>query len=63
MRCAVTIGEMMDRGVWETFCDMRQLNVWMVNEGMADREDVYALSEYEARDLGFLPNDKRADDA
>jgi len=50
----VTFREIMDKGMWDKFCEMKGLNVWCVNEGLADSDEKVELTEDEARKLGFL---------
>ncbi len=54
MKIIVTYGEVLDRYVWDKFCDMKGISEWCLKEGLADREDTAELTEDEARKLGLL---------
>jgi hypothetical protein len=54
MRVIVTAEEIIDRGVWDEFCEKRGINVWAVNEGLMNSDEEFTLSEEEAQSYGFL---------
>lgn len=53
----LTIREIMDRGLWDEFCEIRGWSVWCVNEGRCDSSEVVELTSEEARKLFGLPTD------
>jgi hypothetical protein len=53
MYYVVTIGELMDMGLWGDYCDATGKNPYAVNEGLADREDEIEISDDLAVELGL----------
>lgn len=56
MKLVFTANEIIDRGVWDEFCQLRGYDVWCVNEGRMDSKLEHTLTAEEARILGLLPN-------
>ena len=54
MRIIVTAEELIDKGVWEEFCELKGINVWAVNEGAIDSDEEWSLTEEEAKQFGFI---------
>ena len=54
MKIAISAREMLDRGIWPHFCELRHINVWALNEGLLGEGDEFTLSEKEAQSLGVL---------
>lgn len=54
MKVIVTASELIDRGVWDDYCEKHGINVWAVNEGLMDSDHEIELSQKEARQYGFL---------
>jgi hypothetical protein len=54
MKVVVTAEDLIDRGVWETFCEEKGFNVWAVNEGLMDSSDEFVLCPDDARRYGFI---------
>lgn len=63
MKITITFGEILDRGRWDEFCDLRGLNPWFLNEGRGSRDEETTLTHEEAEKLGLLALDtiKRID--
>lgn len=59
MRLILTIREIMDRGLWDKFCDLRGWNPWIVNEGLAESNEDVILTDDEQRQLGLIKSDDR----
>lgn len=55
MKVILTVTEIMDRGLWIEFCEMKGINEWSVNEGRLDGEEEFVFSKEEAQKLGLLP--------
>lgn len=53
----VTAGEVLERGVWDSLCEMLSLNPWSVNEGLMDSNETFDLTVEQAEKLGFIKND------
>lgn len=54
MQVVVTAEEIIDRGLWDQFCEDHGINVWAVNEGLMDSDEKFTLSESDARKYGLL---------
>lgn len=54
MKITITFGEILDRGRWDEFCELRGLNPWCLNEGRATRDEEATLTYEEAEKLGLL---------
>ncbi len=46
-----TAQEIMDRGAWEEFCELRGINPWCVSEGLMDPDEQFTLSP---REMGII---------
>ena len=53
MKLILTIREIMDKGLWLDFCNIRGWNEWCVNEGLADSDEEITLTEEEIKQLGL----------
>jgi hypothetical protein len=53
MRYIVTIGELMDIGLWQEYCEATGRNPYCVNEGLADRDDELDINSDLAVELGI----------
>lgn len=56
MRIGITPHELMEKGLWDKFCDMTGTSVWAVKEGLLDSDDNLHLTEQQAIKLGLLPD-------
>ncbi len=54
MNIIVTAEELIDRGLWDQFCEDRGLNVWSVNEGLMDEDHEFTLPYKEAQKYGLV---------
>lgn len=54
MTLKVTLGEMIDHGCWDEFCNVTGMNPWSLNEGRADKGDEYELTLEQAVRLGLI---------
>ena len=54
MKYILSASELMDRGLWLEFCELRGINEWAVNEGMMDSDEEFVFSEDEAATLGLI---------
>jgi hypothetical protein len=60
LKVEVTFGDILDApllGSWDYICEKYGLNVWILNEGLADRKDKYEISIADARYIGIIKND------
>jgi hypothetical protein len=48
MRIVVTLREVLYNGNWDKFCELKGLNPWCINEGLADGSEEYTLTVSEA---------------
>jgi hypothetical protein len=54
VKITLTAREILDRGIWEEFCEMKGINVWAVNEGRMDTNEEFTFTEEEAYTLRIL---------
>lgn len=54
MKITITARELMDRGVWMEFCRLTGTNEWCVNEGQADGDTEFSLTDNQAIKLGLI---------
>lgn len=57
MIIGITVGELVDKGVWLNYCELTGTNEWSINEGLIDSDEVLNLSEQHAIQLGLIPNE------
>lgn len=55
MRVILTAREIMDRGIWDEFCQLRGINPYGMKEGLMDSSDEFSFTEDEAVNLRILP--------
>jgi hypothetical protein len=53
MKYVATAREILDRGIWQEFCDLRGINEWAINEGRMDASEEFTFTEEEALRLGL----------
>jgi hypothetical protein len=53
MKYVLTAGELLDRGVWIRFCELRGINEWAMNEGLMSSDEEFTFTEEEAVKLGI----------
>lgn len=53
MEITLTAEEMLNRGLWDMFCELRGISVWAINEGQVDSKEKFTLTEEESRKLGL----------
>jgi hypothetical protein len=51
MKVIMTAREIMDKGLWMEFCELRGINEWAVNEGLMDSDEEFVLNEREIKKL------------
>lgn len=49
----------MDKGAWENYCEYSGLNIWALNEGLADDEEIVTLPVSLAMQWGLIEEDAR----
>ena len=54
MKIIVTPSELMDRGVWDKYCDLKGINPYVVAEGLLDSNTEIILIETEAIKLRLI---------
>lgn len=55
LRVVATARELLDRGVWLEFCELRGINEWAINEGRMDDDEQFNFTPDEAKKLGLIP--------
>ncbi|MFA7219008.1 MAG: hypothetical protein WC119_00585 [Synergistaceae bacterium] len=53
MRVIVTAKEMLDSGKWETFCEIKGLSPYCINEGPLTSDEEFSLNSNECAILGI----------
>ena len=61
MKIIVTVKEIMDKGYWDDFCDIKGWNPWCVSEGLCSSDEKIELSRNEAQKFNFIPKDNNND--
>ena len=51
MSVMLTFREILDAGVWEEFCQLKGLNPWCLNEGLASSDETCILSAEDCQKL------------
>lgn len=54
MKYTLTASEILDRGIWDEFCQLRGINEWAINEGLMDSDEEFTFTEEEAQKLGLV---------
>lgn len=49
-----TFGQILDKGVWEEFCEWKGMNEWCINEGRADSSEKVEIPISKAKELGLI---------
>lgn len=57
MRIIVTAEELIDKGLWENFCEEKGINPYAVKEGLMDQSEEFSLSEDDAKKFGLISKD------
>jgi len=58
MKIVITAEEALEKGIWGDLCDLRDWNVYIINEGLMDAEETIELTEYEATSLGLIKKEE-----
>ena len=54
MKIVLTAEEILDRGLWEKFCEQRGYSVWCMNEGQMLGSEEFVFTEKQAQELGIV---------
>ncbi len=52
LNVTITAQEIMDRGAWDKFCELREINQRCVSEGFMDSDEQFTLSLREIVTIG-----------
>jgi hypothetical protein len=52
MNISISLGELLDKGLWDKFCKLKGWNDWCINEGLASSDDVVTLTIEEYKQIG-----------
>lgn len=55
MKITLTAHDILDRGAWDEFCELRGINEWAIAEGLMDDSEEFTFTYAEAKELGLLP--------
>jgi hypothetical protein len=50
----IQYGDLLDLGLWDSYCEKLGKNEWMLSEGLAERTDTTSLTWDEAHDIGLI---------
>ena len=53
MKIIVTANEILDKGNWDAFCELKGINPWCVNEGLMVYSEEFSLTPDEIRQIGM----------
>lgn len=53
MEVKITLGEISERYNWDKFCEIKGINYWCLNEGLASSGDAIELTLDEAKQIGI----------
>lgn len=54
MKIQITLREIMDKGCWDSFCELKGWNEWCVAEGLASSDETVTLSIDECKQIGLM---------
>jgi hypothetical protein len=54
MTITITVKRLMERGLWDLYCDVTGTNPFACNEGLMSEEDLITLDFEEAKAIGLL---------
>ena len=54
MEIIITADEALTGCFWDKLCEMREMNVWAINEGLVDSNEEFKLTLEEALELGVI---------
>lgn len=53
MRIQITIKELIDKGIWQKFCNLKGWNEWCISEGLANYDETIILTIEECKQLNL----------
>ena len=56
MKIIIKAEEIINRGIWEEFCEDRGINVYAVKEGLMDNDEEFVLSLKEVYKYRIFPS-------
>lgn len=54
MQYVITVGEALNKGIWDDLCNMFGINPWAMNEGLMESSHEFKLSHKEAKLLHLI---------
>lgn len=54
MKIITTMGDILDSGNWDVYCEKYGINEWCMNEGLADRDTEVQIKLEDAKRWGLL---------
>jgi len=54
MKIVISVGELLDRDKWLDFCELMQMGVWTINEGVVSTDGEFTLTVEQAAALGLI---------
>jgi hypothetical protein len=52
MNISISLRELLDKGLWDNFCELKGWNVWCIKEGLASSDEVIILTIDEYKQIG-----------
>ena len=59
MRITITGRELLDRDIWDKYCELEGMNIWAINEGLLDEDEKLDIPWNVAIKLGKREYDER----
>lgn len=54
MNISISLRELLDRGLWDKFCELKGWSIYCLNEGLANSDEVVTLSIDEYKSIGGI---------
>ena len=54
MEIRITASELIDKGVWDDYCEDTGTNVWCVNEGLMPSDEKLTITEEQGKKWGLI---------
>lgn len=59
MKIVVTLGNLVEKGCWEQYCEEKGWDPWCINEGRAYTDEEVTLTKEQAIRYGLIEDEKR----
>lgn len=55
IKLQITGSELNAMGLWDKYCELAGVNIWAMNEGLLDGEELLDIDQSIAAQLGLIP--------